>query len=145
MERGVDPDRDVYVQRYESDDLDASLLMLPDIGIEPSDSPRVHATIDAISSDLGVGEGLLFRYRRDEIGGNEGVFLACSFWLVRALSRLGRIEEATDLFESLCARSNDVALFGEELYPGSASHLGNFPQALTHSTLVDAALSLRLR
>jgi pentatricopeptide repeat protein len=84
----------------------------------------------------------LYRYRADELGSGEGAFLACSFWLVRALSRMGRMEEALELFETVCGRSNDVGLFAEEMDPRSRTHLGNFPQALTHSSLVQAALSI---
>jgi pentatricopeptide repeat protein len=140
--RGVDPDRDVYVQRYGSSDLDAALLMVPAVGIEPPDAPRVRQTVEAISSELGAGGGLLYRYGADELGSGEGAFVACSFWLIRALSRMGRMEEAVDLFEGLCDRSNEVGLFAEEMDPRSGAHLGNFPQALTHSSLVQAALSI---
>jgi GH15 family glucan-1,4-alpha-glucosidase len=140
--RGVDPDQGVFVQSYGSPDLDAALLMVPAVGIEPPDSPRVRRTVEAISSQLSAGDGLLYRYRADELGSGEGAFLACSFWLVRALSRMGRMEEALELFETVCGRSNDVGLFAEEMDPRSRTHLGNFPQALTHSSLVQAALSI---
>jgi GH15 family glucan-1,4-alpha-glucosidase len=143
--RGIDPDRDAYVGRYGSSELDAALLMLPEIGIEDPKDPRVVATVDAIGTDLDAGGGLLYRYPRTEGSGGpgEGAFLACSFWMVRALCMIGRIDEAVELFGSLCARANDVGLFGEQLDPGSGKHLGNFPQALTHSALAGAALSIR--
>ncbi len=140
--RGIDAERGVYVQRYGSSDLDASLLMLPLIGSEPADSPRIRRTVDAIASELDAGGGLLYRYRRDDLGTGEGAFLACSFWWVRALAAFGRKSEAAELFQSLCARSNDVGLFAEEIDPATGAHLGNFPQALSHSSLVQAALSL---
>jgi GH15 family glucan-1,4-alpha-glucosidase len=143
--RGVDPVRGVYVRRYGSSELDAALLMLPSIGFEPPDAPRVRATVDAIRSELDAGGGLLYRYPpgSDGLSGGEGAFLACSFWLVTALCRLGRVDEAGELFDSLCGRANDVGLFGEEIDPATGAHLGNFPQALTHSSLVEAALALR--
>jgi GH15 family glucan-1,4-alpha-glucosidase len=121
--------------------VDASLLTLPSIGIEPEGSPRLRATVDAIRSSLDAGGGLLFRYPKELRA--EGAFLACSFWLVEALCHLGEVEEAGELFESLCARSNDVGLFAERIDPGSGRHLGNFPQALSHSALVGAAVAVR--
>jgi GH15 family glucan-1,4-alpha-glucosidase len=140
--RGVDATRGTYVQRYGSSELDAALLMLPAIGIDPPHAPRVLRTVKAISSELGAADGLLYRYLADELGSGEGAFIACSFWLVQALSRLGRVEKAVELFESVCGRSNDVGLFAEEIDPRTGVHLGNFPQALTHSSLVEAALSI---
>jgi pentatricopeptide repeat protein len=98
-----------------------------------------------VAADLDAGGGLLYRYPRVEgIGGTgEGAFLACSFWMVEALCRIGRPEEATELFESLCDRTNDVGLLAEEIDPATGKHLGNFPQALSHSGLVGAALEIR--
>jgi GH15 family glucan-1,4-alpha-glucosidase len=143
--RGVDPHRGVYTARYGGPELDAALLTLPTAGLEEARSPRVRATVEAIASELDAGEGLLYRYRpgSDDLGPKEGAFLACSFWLVEALCGLGRVDEATRLFESLCKRSNDVGLFAEQIDPTSGAHLGNFPQAMTHSTLVGAALAIR--
>lgn len=139
--QGLDSSRGVYWGRYGGPDLDAALLMLPEIGWEGSGSPRLSATVEAIRSELDAGDGLLYRYPQD--GKDEGAFLACSFWMVGALCRLGRIEEAVALFESLCARTNDVGLLAEEVDPGTGAFLGNFPQALTHSSLVSAGLSIR--
>jgi GH15 family glucan-1,4-alpha-glucosidase len=145
LTRGVDPARGVYVARYGSSELDAALLMLPDIGLEDSTNPRVTRTVEAIASDLGAGNGLLYRYPpgSDGLGGREGAFLACSFWLVETRCRLGRLEEGIELFESLCGRSNDVGLFAEQIDPQTGAHLGNFPQALTHSSLIRAALAIQ--
>jgi GH15 family glucan-1,4-alpha-glucosidase len=145
MARGVDPVRDVYVGRYDAPQLDAALLMLPGIGLEEPTAPRVVATVEAIASELHAGGGLLYRYPRgsDGLGSGEGAFLACSFWLVEALCHLERIDEASELLESLCGRSNDVGLFAEQIDPVTGAHLGNFPQALTHSSLIGAALAVR--
>jgi GH15 family glucan-1,4-alpha-glucosidase len=145
MSRGVDPVRDVYLGRYDASQLDAAVLMLPGIGLEEAAAPRVRATVEAIASELGAGDGLLYRYPRgaDDIPGGEGAFLACSFWMVEALCLLGRIDEGVELFESLCGRSNDVGLFAEQIDPATGAHLGNFPQALSHSCLVGAALAIR--
>jgi pentatricopeptide repeat protein len=119
--------------------------MLPGIGLEETAAPRVRATVEAIASELSAGDGLLYRYPQgtDGLGDGEGAFLACSFWMVEALCHLGRIDEATELFESLCGRSNDLGLFAEQIDPATGAHLGNFPQALTHSSLIGAALALR--
>lgn len=145
LSRGVDPVRDVYLGRYDDSQLDAALLMLPGIGLEEATAPRVRATVEAIASELTAGNGLLYRYPTgaDGLGGGEGAFLACSFWMVEALCQLGRIDEGIDLFESLCGRSNDVGLFAEQIDPATGAHLGNFPQALTHSSLIGAALAIR--
>ena len=143
--RGFDPVRDVYRGRYDDSQPDAALLMLPGIGLEETAAPRVRATVEAIASELSAGDGLLYRYPQgtDGLGDGEGAFLACSFWMVEALCHLGRIDEATELFESLCGRSNDLGLFAEQIDPATGAHLGNFPQALTHSSLIGAALALR--
>lgn len=145
LSRGVDPVRDVYRGRYDASQPDAALLMLPGIGLEETAAPRVRATVEAIASELGAGDGLLYRYPEgtDGLGGGEGAFLACSFWMVEALCHLGRIDEAIDLFQSLCGRSNDIGLFAEQIDPATGAHLGNFPQALTHSSLIGAALAVR--
>lgn len=145
LSRGVDPVRNVYLGRYEDSQLDAALLTLPGIGLEEATAPRVRATVEAIASELAAGDGLLYRYPRgaDDLGGEEGAFLACSFWMVEALCHLGRTDEAIELFESLCGRSNDVGLFAEQIDPVTGAHLGNFPQALTHSSLIGAALAVR--
>ncbi|HEX6262553.1 MAG TPA: glycoside hydrolase family 15 protein, partial [Actinomycetota bacterium] len=140
--RGVDADRGVYVRHDETSELDAALLTLPDVGIEGETSPRVVRTIEAVAAELGAGDGLLYRYPRSREDG-EGAFLACSFWLARALSRIGQVDRAGELFESLCSRASELGLFGEELDPGTGRHLGNFPQALTHSALVSAALAIQ--
>ncbi|MGH8826079.1 MAG: glycoside hydrolase family 15 protein, partial [Jiangellaceae bacterium] len=123
----------------------AALLILPLLGIEDADSPRVRGTINAIRDELSAGGPLLYRYRpgRDGLPGAEGAFLPCSFWLVQALAHTGRRAEAVELFEALLDLANPVGLFGEEMDPATGAHLGNFPQALTHAGLIQAALALR--
>jgi pentatricopeptide repeat protein len=142
--RGFDPRRRSYVRAYGRDDLDAAMLVLPLLEFEPSDSPRLLGTIDAIRSELSAGGPLIYRYvpGSDGMEGGEGAFLPCSFWLVQALARTGRIEEARELFQDLCSRSSAIGLFAEQMDPGSGEHFGNFPQALTHAALIQAALSL---
>jgi GH15 family glucan-1,4-alpha-glucosidase len=143
--RGFDPRRGAYTRTYGSDDLDAAVLVLPLLDLEPCDSPRVRGTIDAIRDDLGAGGPLVYRYPpgADGLEGTEGAFLPCTFWLVQALATSGRREEADALFTSALSLSNPVGLLPEEIDPATRAHLGNFPQALSHAALVQAALSLQ--
>ena len=143
-ERGFDPERGTYVRAYGSNQLDAALLVLPTLGFDPPDSPRLSGTIDSIRRELSAGGPLLYRYPpgSDGLAGNEGAFLPCSFWLVQALARSGRVTEANALFEELCGLSTDLGLYAEEMDPATGEHLGNFPQALTHGALIQAALAL---
>jgi len=120
-------------------------LILPLLGIEDPGSPRVDDTINAVRDGLSAGGPLLYRYPpgRDGLPGTEGAFLPCSFWLVQALAHTGRRPEAVELFEALLDKANPLGLYGEEMDPATGAHLGNFPQALTHAALVQAALALR--
>jgi GH15 family glucan-1,4-alpha-glucosidase len=123
--------------------VDASLLMLPLVGYGGADAERVHGTIDAVNRDLRRGD-FVYRYHADDgVPGGEGCFLNCSFWLVGALARVGRRDEAGALMESLLARANDVGLYSEEVDPQTGAFLGNFPQALVHLALIEAACALR--
>lgn len=144
-EHGFDHAAGTFTRSYGSRDTDAALLVLPLIGLEPADSARVRGTVDTISKDLTAGGPLLYRYPpgQDGLPGTEGAFLPCSFWLVRALAASGRASEARDLFDQLVALASPVGLYGEEMDPLTGHHLGNFPQALTHAALVQAALALR--
>jgi GH15 family glucan-1,4-alpha-glucosidase len=143
--RGYDPARGSYTRTYGSADLDAAVLVLPLLDIEDVDSPRVRGTIDAIRDELSAGGPLLYRYPpgRDGLTGAEGAFLPCSFWLVQALARTGRHTEADELFQALLDHANPLGLYAEEMDPSTGAHLGNFPQALTHAALVQAALAIR--
>jgi GH15 family glucan-1,4-alpha-glucosidase len=142
---GVDYRRNTLVWKAGSEELDASLLILPVLGFEPPDSPLVNGTIDAVRAALETEPGLLFRYwqQGDGLEGYEGAFLPCSFWLVQALARSGRAAEATALFEHLLTFANDVGLWSEEIDPISKDLLGNFPLAFTHATVVQAGLALQ--
>nr|QEO74155.1 hypothetical protein [uncultured bacterium] len=143
-ENGVDRERNTLVWKAGSKETDAALLLLPVLRFEPPGSALVSGTIDAIRHDLETGDGLTLRYPRlsDALEGEEGAFFPCSFWLVQALAHAGRRDEAAEMFESLLSHANDVGLFGEEVDPETKETLGNFPQAFTHATVVQAALSL---
>jgi GH15 family glucan-1,4-alpha-glucosidase len=143
--RGFDASRSTYTRSYGSRDVDAALLILPLLGIHPPGSPRVRGTIHTIRGELGAGGPLLYRYPpgSDGLPGREGAFLPCSFWLVQALAKIGRGQEAAELFEQLLALASPAGLYGEEMDPSTRLHLGNYPQALTHAALVQAALALR--
>ncbi|MCZ9883244.1 glycoside hydrolase family 15 protein [Arthrobacter sp. B2a2-09] len=145
MTHGFDADRNTFVQSYGSKELDASLLLIPKVGFLPHDDPRVIGTIDAIQREL-TEDGFVLRYRPqdsdDGLPGGEGVFLACSFWMVDALLGAGRRAEATALFERLLALRNDVGLLSEEWDAHAGRQLGNMPQAFSHFGLVLSALQL---
>jgi len=139
LERGV---RDgVFRQHYDTDALDASLLLIPLFRFLSPDDPRVVATVNAIASDL-TEHGLVCRYKVEEtddgLQGREGTFLICSFWLVSALSEIGERRRARELCERLLAMAGWLGLYAEELDAESGRHLGNFPQAFTHLALINA-------
>jgi len=137
-----------FTQSYGLDRLDASLLMIPLVGFLPADDERVVATVAAIEREL-VEDGLVSRYRADEentdvdgLPPGEATFLPCSFWLVQVYALQGRLDEAEKLFERLIGLRNDLGLLSEEYDVKAERLVGNFPQAFTHLTLVDAALTL---
>jgi GH15 family glucan-1,4-alpha-glucosidase len=134
-----DARRGVWKRDSRTGDLDAAILLVAGMNYVPPDDPRLHATIDTIRSDLGRGP-LLYRYTG--MDREEGCFLACSFWLVEALARTGRFDEASALMDELVELGNDVGLYAEMLDPETGAMLGNFPQALTHLSLVSAAFAL---
>ncbi|MEV8039617.1 glycoside hydrolase family 15 protein [Arthrobacter sp. NPDC080082] len=145
MANGFDAERNTFVQSYGRQELDASLLLIPRVGFLPPDDPRVIGTIEAIQREL-THDGFVLRYRveqsDDGVAGGEGVFLACSFWLVEALLGAGRRREGEELFKRLLALRNDVGLLSEEWGVEEARQLGNTPQAFSHFALVRTALQL---
>jgi alpha,alpha-trehalase len=126
--------------------VDASLLALPLRGVVPADHPRMIATTAAIAERLSAGDGLLYRYRHDEspdgLAGDEGAFLLCSFWLVDNLAHQGRLEEAEQLYASLCARASPLGLLSEQIDPSSGDLTGNFPQAFSHIGVIASGVTL---
>jgi GH15 family glucan-1,4-alpha-glucosidase len=144
-ERGYDPERNTFTQYYGSKELDASVLNIPLVGFLPGTDDRVTGTIDAVSRELGR-DGFVSRYSTEEtddgLAGDEGQFLACSFWLVNALAMNGRVDEARTLFERLVGLANDLGLLAEEYDVGHGRQIGNFPQAFSHLTLILAARAI---
>jgi GH15 family glucan-1,4-alpha-glucosidase len=147
-EKGFDSSRGAFTQYYGSSELDAAVLLIPELGFLPPTDPRVVSTVEAVGRDLMAG-GLLRRYELaavqsdvDGLTGSEGSFLACSFWLVNALQMIGREDEATELFERLLSLRNDVGLLSEEYDTRYSRQVGNTPQAFSHMPLIQAALNL---
>jgi GH15 family glucan-1,4-alpha-glucosidase len=146
-EDGFDSNQNAFVQSYDSTHLDASLLLIPQVGFLPADDSRVVGTIAAIERRL-VVDGLVLRYSTatdvDALPPGEGTFLPCSFWLADSYLLTGRRQESEALFERLLSLSNDVGLFAEEYDARAKRMLGNFPQALTHMALVNTARLLSM-
>jgi GH15 family glucan-1,4-alpha-glucosidase len=135
--------RGVFTQHYETDVLDASVLLMPLVRFLPSDDERIRRTVLAIANEL-TEDGLVLRYRTettdDGLSGKEGSFTICSFWLVSALVEIGEMERARRLCEKLLAHASPLGLYGEELDPETGRHWGNFPQAFTHLALINAVM-----
>jgi GH15 family glucan-1,4-alpha-glucosidase len=142
LAEGYDEGRGTFVQAFGLPDLDASVLRLPGFGFVAYDDPRMLSTADVLAGGLEDG-GLLRRYDSDDgLPGREGAFLACTFWLVECLALQGRHDDARGWFDRAMGTANDLALFSEEFDPASGRMLGNFPQALTHLSQIEAALAL---
>jgi GH15 family glucan-1,4-alpha-glucosidase len=141
-EHGVD-ERGVFVQHYGTRALDASVLLMVLWRFLPPEDPRIRATVCAIADEL-TQDGLVLRYQVEEtddgLTGREGSFVMCSFWLVSAFSEIGEHRRARQLCEKLLSFASPLALYAEEIDPGSGRHLGNFPQAFTHLALINAVM-----
>jgi len=135
--------RGVFTQHYETDALDASLLLMPLVRFLPPEDERIRKTVLAIANEL-TEHGMVLRYRVEEtddgLSGREGTFAICSFWLVSALVEIGELERARRMCEKLLAQASPLDLFGEEIDPETGRHLGNFPQAFTHLALINAVM-----
>jgi len=145
LTKGFDVERNTFTQHYDTNEVDASLLLIPVCGFLPADDPRVLGTIAAVEADL-MRDGLLLRYRTqtgvDGLAGDEHPFLACSFWLVQAYAISGMPDKADALMTRLVGLVNDVGLLAEEYDPAHQRMVGNFPQAFSHLTLIGAAHAL---
>jgi GH15 family glucan-1,4-alpha-glucosidase len=142
---GYDAKRKTFVQAFGSSNVDSALLLLPSVGFVDYDDPRMVGTVAAVRHDL-EEDGLLLRYRTaetaDGVGGREGSFLACTFWLAECLARQGQLDDAQAAFDRVLATGNELGLFAEEYDTTHSRMLGNFPQALTHLSHISAAVAL---
>ncbi|MCV7151390.1 glycoside hydrolase family 15 protein [Mycolicibacterium pyrenivorans] len=146
-----DPVRQTFTEQLSLDGsarggLDGSLLALPLRRVVEFTDPRMVSTVEAVRRELDAGDGLLYRYRHDVssdgLDGDEGAFLLCSFWLVDNLAGQGRLDEAVELYDSLCSRANHLGLLSEEIDPRDGSFLGNFPQAFSHIGVISSGINL---
>ncbi|WP_346620684.1 glycoside hydrolase family 15 protein [Blastococcus montanus] len=152
LEQAWDPERETFTEQLTPEGqgdrggLDGSLLTLPLRRVIAADDPRMVATTEAVRRRLDAGDGLLYRYLHDQspdgLPGGEGAFVLCSFWLVDNLAGQGRLEEAHDLYDSLCGRANEVGLLAEEIDPSTGAFLGNFPQAFSHVGVITSGWNL---
>jgi GH15 family glucan-1,4-alpha-glucosidase len=147
VEKAWNPELQSFAEHLDgSGGLDASLLSLPLRRVIEVNHPRMLATTEAIRRHLDAGNGLLYRYLPQEspdgLPGREGAFLLCSFWMVDNLAGQGRIDEALQLYDSLCARASPLGLFSEQIDPRTGSFLGNFPQAISHIGAISSGVNL---
>ena len=144
MDKGWSPSRGAFVQHYDTEVLDSSLLLMPLQGFIAPRDPRWISTLEAMDREL-VSDSLVYRYNPsaspDGLQGHEGTFSLCTFWYVDALARAGRLDEARLTFEKMHTYANHLGLYSEQIGP-TGEHLGNFPQAFTHLALISAAISL---
>jgi alpha,alpha-trehalase len=149
LERGWSEKSQAFGQSFDSDELDAAALLMPNLGFLPATDERMRSTIEAIAREL-TEDGLVLRYRTDEglnedgLTGEEGTFVICTFWLVSCLAKAGELERAEKLFDRVTAYANDLGLLAEEVDTRSSEQLGNFPQAFSHIGLISAAWEIDL-
>jgi GH15 family glucan-1,4-alpha-glucosidase len=147
LDMGWSEKRQAHAQAFDSDELDAGILLMPLVGFLPATDERMHSTIDAIARDLTEG-GMVLRYRNTEglnadgLEGEEGTFVICTYWLVSCLAQAGEVERAEELFERLTGYANDLGLLAEEVDTANDELLGNFPQAFSHIGLINAAADI---
>ena len=144
-DRGYDRQRNTFLQHYGGKAVDAALLLIPQFGFLPADDARVAGTVATVEREL-LRNDFVRRYATetvdDGVGGEEGAFIACSFWLADAYVMLGRLDDASRLFERLLSIRNDLGLLAEEYDPVDKRQVGNFPQAFSHIGLINAAFNL---
>ena len=142
MTKGWSDQNQCFRQHYETDDPDAANLLMPIVGFISPNHPKFRKNLKTTISKLSVN-GLLYRYKtKDNLRGEEGTFTLCTLWLVQCLAKMGKIPEATTLFEKVLQHANHVGLYSEQIDPQNGDALGNFPQAFTHLNLINAALDI---
>jgi GH15 family glucan-1,4-alpha-glucosidase len=148
LKEGFNSEINSFTQYYGSNNLDASLLMIPIVGFLPPDDPRVISTVNAIEKEL-VQDNLVLRYRTDQasevdgLQGKEGAFLACSYWLADCYAMMGKVDKALEIFERLLKLTNDLGLLSEEYSTDHKRQVGNFPQAFSHISLINTACNIK--
>lgn len=143
LSEGWNEEIGAFTQAFGSHDLDASTLMIPIVGFLPAEDPRVVATVEAVAAGLTDEQGFVYRYRSDDgLGGTEGTFTICTFWLAECFAMIGHLDRARALFEAASGCANDLGLMAEQVDPGDGRPLGNFPQAFTHIGLINAAWAI---
>jgi alpha,alpha-trehalase len=146
LDEAWNPEIEALCEQLGPSGLDASVLALPIRRVIPADHPKMVATTTAIAERLSAGDGLLYRYNHEEspdgIQGDEGAFLLCSFWLVDNLALQGRLDEARDLYDRLCARASPLGLLSEQIDPSTGAFMGNFPQAFSHIGVIASGVNL---
>jgi len=143
LDRGYNAKLGAFVQAFDTENLDASTLVIPIVGFLPAHDQRVRSTIDLVERELADRRGLIYRYRgTDGLDGDEGTFLLCTFWLSHALALAGEVERARAVFERALACGNDLGLLAEEVDAKTGAALGNFPQAFSHVGLINAAFAI---
>jgi GH15 family glucan-1,4-alpha-glucosidase len=142
LQRAWNPGRDTFVNQFDGDDIDATALLLPELGFLPPSDERFSATLKAIERELRAGD-LIFRYRHgDDFGVPDNAFTICSFWYVNALAAVGRVDEGREIFERLLQRRNSLGMFSEDIDPATGEHWGNYPQAYSMVGIIFSALRL---
>ncbi|WP_414470580.1 glycoside hydrolase family 15 protein [Methanobacterium sp. ACI-7] len=145
LERGFNKEINSFVQYFDSNVIDATSVLIPQLGFLPYDDPRIQGTIDAVMENLMTDSGFVYRYKNDDgISGDEGCFALCSFWLVDSLTLSGRLEEAERIFVNVLQQISPLGLLSEEIDPQTKKQLGNFPQAFSHIGLINSALYISL-
>ena len=144
LQNGFSGEQDAFKQCYGNENLDASVLMLPLVGFIKATDPMMLSTIRAVQRDLTTPEGYVYRYKEfdDGLGGFEGAFTICTFWLADNLILLGELQEARRLYDFATSCANDLGLLSEEMDPATGEMLGNFPQAFSHMAIINTAVQL---
>lgn len=145
LDKGFNKELNSFVQYFDSNVIDATSVLIPQLGFLPYDDPRIQGTIDAVMGNLMTENGFVYRYKNDDgLSGDEGCFALCSFWLVDSLTLSGRLEEAERIFVNVLQQISPLGLLSEEIDPQTKKQLGNFPQAFSHIGLINSALYISI-